>query len=1229
MKRLFVLLVLGAMMLAPRAVFAETYDVHTAEQFKAAVEGAEDGDTIVVRDLKEPKDFGGASIDVEKDLAITSNMEYATGEGGGETYIRVYETAVLKDVGFDVAAGKTLSLSNVEIYGGKGTAPVGGEGNLVLSTMAGIEANGTRAVDLPKGEVKVEGIKKLKDPRKGDFDDLKRRVREELAEDGDRSVHIVRQSERIVNGIRGGDATGEGTAHEAIRCEHFVMKDTSNKAFHIEGGNSERGEGAFAVAADVIDVNIRQAIPINPILIRGGSGRYPGGAIRGKTLHIVAGHGGISANVGLRPGACTVKDHGIVSGGEHDVGVVDVEDGGVLEFGQGIDWELESQLSGFGRSYFHGPTILARGDAEVNIYGGIVEGAVLSAFDLERIDVAPRAVIETGTGELNIASSKSGTTVRGGRLCFGNLEAVIRSRGDVRLSGRKVAVEGPAFVTRSVEGYEKADVNDGMPLRGAAGIETTGTVTVTGGARVSGGSIDDTALRKIAEKGRYRKGSGVVGAQKVIVSNGAIVQGNGSHEYLEGVLGKSGGDWLKGISSGHGVEDAGELIVDGGFVHGGDLCAGKGVSRGTGGSGVKNVARVLVRGDALVTGGSSTNGEKTEADFFTGQPAGDAVDNREIAGDVVRVSGAAKLCGGNSGKRGGHGIVGSDDIVVEGDALIRGGACKALSTGSPAGCGICEAKDVTISGGCVEAGSRPYQQEYDYLRKSMASNTREGNFPGDSREAVAIDAAGTVVVDGAGEAYPKIVSHHRESPVVRLSEGGALILGRGDAAAGSADANLVEGGMYHVDIFKDNRVNAVRLVDSNDPGKGLKYNDRSTPLFRILNEDGENDVDAAIEGAAPIELKGYKLYKKDTPVKFNLLAYERKLSDQGTSFGAVAEDDSSKRTVEKMPADNVLIEKPVPYATVTFDLNDETSGEWARLVAPEGRALGERFPENPTRKGYEMTGWNTAPDGTGVPFTEKSPVSGDITVYAQWKEKTPAAKPGGDGGGKRDPGLILVPKCESGTHAAYLFGYPGGEFKPESTMTRAEASAMFVRLLNQEPPAADVRFSDVDDGDWYRDAVARALGAGLFKGYGDGSFKPNAPMTRAEFAAVAARFDGEVPIEANPADFSDVDAGHWAYRAITSGRARGRLRGYEDGSFRPDKPMTRAEVATLANKMLDRRGDEVWIDAHNTEVMRFSDLDEGHWAYDIVVEATNGHDFERRADGKGERWLGLNDSGRR
>ena len=194
---------------------------------------------------------------------------------------------------------------------------------------------------------------------------------------------------------------------------------------------------------------------------------------------------------------------------------------------------------------------------------------------------------------------------------------------------------------------------------------------------------------------------------------------------------------------------------------------------------------------------------------------------------------------------------------------------------------------------------------------------------------------------------------------------------------------------------------------------------------------------------------------------------------------------------------------------------------------------------------------------------------------------------------------------------SYIKGYPDGTFKPQANVTRAEAAQMFATLLNGGAnfgTSSATRFSDASDN-WFSKAVNYVVAKGLISGYPDGTFKPNESITRAEFAQM---ISGYVKNEKkSTTDFQDVKD-HWAKDAIDKLYGNKKVSGYPDGSFKPNAKITRAEAVTILNSVFDRNTTALSLNNVNKSALnKFSDVNEGFWAYYNIIDAANSHDRER------------------
>ena len=357
------------------------------------------------------------------------------------------------------------------------------------------------------------------------------------------------------------------------------------------------------------------------------------------------------------------------------------------------------------------------------------------------------------------------------------------------------------------------------------------------------------------------------------------------------------------------------------------------------------------------------------------------------------------------------------------------------------------------------------------------------------------------------------------------------------------------------------------------------------------------------------EVKGY-IIKSEKDVKFTNTA----------KFLGWSEDKNSKNP-EYKAGDKVdltgnlylyaIWEEPSPKpsepSTVILTLDENYRNGKVTNIEVEVGDLIEPHLYIPRRRGYIFRGWSYDQKH----LDEVKPgdrIYTDTTLYAIWK--------------RAEEERVEEPEEIKGEdHKAYIFGYPDGSVRPNGSITRAEAAAMLARLLNIEAigSAAKPNFTDTESS-WYNKAINAVVFRGIMKGYPDGRFRPNAPITRAEFTQMISTIDNK-PYGVAP--FADVP-GHWAERAIGSEYQAKRITGYPDGLFRPDANITRAEAAVILNKIFERKYDNLsLLKCKNPQMIkRFTDLDESFWGWNDMVEATNSHEYVRREKNRvPEDWL--------
>ncbi|RHU17482.1 hypothetical protein DXD89_10665 [Butyricicoccus sp. TM10-16AC] len=274
---------------------------------------------------------------------------------------------------------------------------------------------------------------------------------------------------------------------------------------------------------------------------------------------------------------------------------------------------------------------------------------------------------------------------------------------------------------------------------------------------------------------------------------------------------------------------------------------------------------------------------------------------------------------------------------------------------------------------------------------------------------------------------------------------------------------------------------------------------------------------------------------------------------------------------------------------------------------------------------FSFNGWKKD-DGTVLTGEQK--LTADLTLHGVWTF-TKKSSGGGGGGGGRKPTVTIPDDVPTGLngddHYAYIVGYPNGNVEPNGNITRAEVATIFFRLLTEEVRTANSTqsnsLSDVTRGQWFNHAVSTLSSMGIVKGHNDGTFAPNAPITRAEFAAIAARFDDKNTDTSSK--FTDI-ASHWAKNEIGIAANKGWINGYPDGTFRPNQYITRAEAMTLVNRVLNRLPENS-SDLLDSMIKWPDNSDASAWYYLAVQEATNSHYYKTK-ENKFEKWTELRET---
>ena len=319
------------------------------------------------------------------------------------------------------------------------------------------------------------------------------------------------------------------------------------------------------------------------------------------------------------------------------------------------------------------------------------------------------------------------------------------------------------------------------------------------------------------------------------------------------------------------------------------------------------------------------------------------------------------------------------------------------------------------------------------------------------------------------------------------------------------------------------------------------------------------------------------------------------------------------------------------FCNVTYEVTGDIPSDAGNPPASAKVKMGGSYTVAPaqttSQSRYTFSGWRA--DGTGDIVTSLENLQQDVKLVGVWSYRSGGGSSGGGSG--RKPTVDIPDDVPTGLngddHFAYIVGYPDGNVKPSGNITRAEVATIFFRLLTEDVRTANSTqsnsLSDVSRGQWFNHAISTLSSMGIVKGNPDGTFDPDAPITRAEFAAIAARFDDKNTN--NTSNFSDI-ASHWAKDEIGVAANKGWINGYPDSTFRPDQYITRAEAMTLVNRVLNRLPEksEDLLD----DMIKWPDnADASVWYYLAVQEATNSHDYSDKSDAdKYEKWTKIRDA---
>lgn len=359
-----------------------------------------------------------------------------------------------------------------------------------------------------------------------------------------------------------------------------------------------------------------------------------------------------------------------------------------------------------------------------------------------------------------------------------------------------------------------------------------------------------------------------------------------------------------------------------------------------------------------------------------------------------------------------------------------------------------------------------------------------------------------------------------------------------------------------------------------------------------VNRDEENIISFFREGNDPANGRGESIVDIDPPQE--MATPEPTSTPQPTSPPTYSGGGGGTRTYDVI----------YHSGTETDEKVYRRGNRKNTAVTVEGGDIFEA-PEN-----MAFTGWAETENGEVV-YNENDEFmmpSKTVNLYAIWEE------------------TAVTPSLNKEDHIAYIEGYPDGSVGPMYNISREETAAIYFRLLDDTTReyywSQTHSFDDVEQSRWSNIAIATLANAGIVEGRTQTQFEPDAPITRAEYASIAARFDSE-PYSGSDSKFPDT-VGHWAEEYINRAAARGWIIGDSDGNFRPDDYITRAEAVTLINRVLERNP-KLKENLHNSMITFTDNLDETAWFYIDIQEAANSHEYVRNEDGT-ETWTNVDNS---
>ena len=480
--------------------------------------------------------------------------------------------------------------------------------------------------------------------------------------------------------------------------------------------------------------------------------------------------------------------------------------------------------------------------------------------------------------------------------------------------------------------------------------------------------------------------------------------------------------------------------------------------------------------------------------------------------------------------------------------------------------------------------------------------TIENELLSDSADGMPFEALFVGVNKSSCGIFDNRVTLPRSQADVQTIEGADYVLFTASEAAGRADSTDWQSGNRVV--FPGESINAVTCAFDDGDSTGT--------LWKLTLELRFFTVGYDLNGGTPAPGVDYSAVTVNEGEKISLPAAPEREDYKfiGWSDGTELRQPGDEVEIEGSTTFTAQWEADIRYFTLTYNSNGGT--EYPDETYPEGIEV--RLDKLPEREGHSFTGWYADVELTQL--IETVIMNEHISVYAGWeKDEEPWVPPYIPPVEPEEP--VYEPNWLNTTdHFGYIIGYEDGTIKPDASITRAEVATIFFRLLTDE--ARDKfwtetnSYSDVAETAWYNNAVSTLSRMGILGGYEDGTFRPNASITRAEFAKIAVSFFEYEDISAENI-FTDVAAGSWYENFVAVAAKLGLIEGYAGNVYRPNESITRAEACTIINRTLGRAPDADHL-LPESQMNTWPDNRPGTWYYAQLQEATNSHEYKWSGD---------------